>query len=53
MVVAGIFICRIRYIGIKVVGQFAPLLVSIAFALLNCGFPIHDSESDPNIFFIN
>ncbi len=53
MIAECIFISRITYVGIKVVGQFAPLLVLLAFALLNCGFRIYDSdsESEPKIFF--
>jgi hypothetical protein len=44
--------CRIRrisYVGIKVFGKFAPSLALLAFALLNRGFRIYDSESEPKI----
>jgi hypothetical protein len=33
-------------------GQFAPLLALLAFALLNLGFQFYDSESEPKIFFL-
>jgi hypothetical protein len=36
----------------KSFSQFAPLLALLAFALLNRGFRIYDSESDPKIFLI-
>jgi hypothetical protein len=35
----------------KSLSQFAPLLALLAFALLNRGFRIYDSESEPKIFF--
>jgi hypothetical protein len=50
MVSEGKFISRISCVGIKVVNQFAPLLELLAFVLLNHGFRIYDSESDPFFF---
>ena len=46
------FIRRVRYVGIKDVSQFAPLLALLALALLNRGKQIYDSESEPKIFLI-
>jgi hypothetical protein len=47
-----VFICRIIYIGRKVVSQFARLLALLEFALLNLGFQIYDSGSDPKFFLV-
>ena len=51
MVAEEVFIRRISYVGIKVIDQFARLHALLAFALLNRGFRIYDSESDPQVFF--
>ncbi len=50
MVAEGMFIRRVRYVGIKDVSQFAPLLALLALASLNRGKQIYDSESEPKIF---
>jgi hypothetical protein len=52
MVAKGAFIRRISYVRRKIADQCARLLELLAFALLNRGFGIYDSESDPQIFLI-